>query len=164
MKNVKVNAYQVALVFKRGVYKRMLKEGNYWLWNEVDYIYDITKPFVAPIELNILLQDADLAEVLHVVEVKDNEIVLQYVNGLMKQVLTAGRYTFWKSVIQYEFIRADISKIDIAGNIDRAMLQNRLLLPWVRSYTVESYEKALLFVDGKYVQTLQSGVYYWWKS
>ena len=164
MKNVKVNAYQVALVFKRGVYKRMLKEGNYWLWNEVAYMYDVTKPFVVPIELNILLQDADLAEALHVVEVKDNEIVLQYENGLLKQVLTAGRYTFWKSVIQYEFIRADISKIDIAGDIDRTVLQNRLLLPWVRSYTVESYEKALLFVDGKYVQTLQSGVYYWWKN
>jgi hypothetical protein len=35
MKHVKVNAYQIALVFKRGVYQRMLKEGNYWLWNEM---------------------------------------------------------------------------------------------------------------------------------
>ena len=62
------------------------------------HVYDITKPFVAPVELNILLQDKALADILHVVEVKDNEIVLQYENGLLKQVLTAGRYTFWKSV------------------------------------------------------------------
>ena len=164
MKHVKVNAYQIALVFKRGVYQRMLKEGSYWLWNKDAYIYDVTKPFIAPVELNILLQDAALAESLHVVEVKDNEIVMQYENGLLKQVLTPGRYTFWKSVINYNFIRADISKIEIAGNIERAVLQNRLLQLYVRSYTVESYEKALLFVDGKYVQTLQSGVYYWWKN
>lgn len=57
MKQVKVNAYQIALVFKRGVYQRMLKEGNYWLWNGDAYIYDVTKPFAAPIELNILLKD-----------------------------------------------------------------------------------------------------------
>ena len=164
MKRVKVNAYQIALVFKRGVYQRMLKEGNYWLWNEDAYIYDVTKPFIAPIELNILLKDEQLADALHVVEVKDNEIVLQYENSLLKQVLTAGRYTFWKGLINYDFIRADISKIEIADNIDRAVLQNRLLANYVRSYTVESYEKALLFVDGKYVQTLQSGVYYWWKN
>ena len=164
MKYVKVNAYQIALVFKRGVYQRMLKEGNYWLWNEDAYIYDVTKPFIAPIELNILLKDEQLAAALHVVEVKDNEIVLQYENGLLKQVLTAGRYTFWKSVINYDFIRADTSKIEIADNIERAVLQNRLLSAYVRSHTVESYEKALLFVDGKYVQTLQSGVYYWWKN
>ena len=165
MKNVKVNAYQVALVFKHGVYKRMLTAGSYWLWlNESVIIYNITIPFKAPIELNMLLQDEALANILHVVDVKDNEIVLQYKNGLLEQVLTAGRYTFWKSVIQYDFIRADISKIDITENIGRATLQTKLVAPYVRSYAVENYEKALLFVDGKFAQVLQSGVYYWWKN
>src|SRR4029079_17294341 len=146
-------------------YQRMLKEGKYWFWaNETVKIYNVTQPFNAPVELNILLQDTELADALYVVEVKDNEIVLQYENGLLKQVLTAGRYTFWKAVINYDFVRADISKIEIEKEIDRAVLQNRLLANYVRSYTVESYEKALLFVDGKYVQTLQSGVYYWWKN
>src|SRR5688572_27753088 len=165
MKKVKVNAYQVGLVFKNGEYQRLLMAGTYWFWkNEVIHLYDITKPFVAPVELNILLQDAVLADVLHVVEVKDNEIVLQYENGLLKQVLTAGRYTFWKSVIRYEFIRADISKVAITEPIDRTTLQNKLVAPYVRSYAIESNEQAVLFVDGKYVTTLQSGVYYWWKN
>lgn len=164
MKNVKVNAYQVALVFKRGVYERMLKEGNYWFWNKEVYVYDVTKPFVAPIELNILLQDTELSNALHVVEVKDNEIVLLYENGLLKQVLTAGRYTYWKSAIEYVFVKANIGNVELDENIDRAVLQNRLLVPYVRSYSVENYEEALLFVDGKYQKRLQSGVYYWWKN
>lgn len=164
MKNVKVNAYQIALVFKRGVYQRMLKEGSYWLWNEDVKVYELTQPFIAPIELNILLQDAALAEELQVVDVKDNEIVLQYENGLLKQVLNAGRYTYWKSAIQYNFVRADISKIGIAENIDRAHLQSKLVAPYVRMSSIESYEKAVLFVDGKLAQVLPSGVYYWWKN
>jgi hypothetical protein len=127
MKRVKLNAYQVGLVFKNGVYQRLLKEGKYWFWENVQvYIYDLTKPFVAPIELNILLLDEQLAEMLYVVEVKDNEIVLLYENGLLKQVLTAGRYSFWKSAVNYEFVRADVSKIEITENIDRNVLQNRL--------------------------------------
>jgi len=165
MKNVRVNAYQVALVFKRGVYQRMLKEGNYWFWkNERVNIYDITQPFIAPVELNILLQDAALADALHVIEVKDNEIVLHYENGLLKQVLTAGRYTFWKSMIQYDFVRADISKIGITENIDRATLQNKLVAPYVRCFNIENNEQGVLYVDGKYVQTLEAGVYFWWKN
>jgi SPFH domain / Band 7 family len=165
MKQVKVNAYQVGLVFKNGEYQRMLLAGKYWFWkNEVVQLYDITKPFMAPIELNILLQNKALADILHVVEVKDNEIVLLYENGLLKQVLTAGRYTYWKSVVQYAFVRADISNINIADNIDVAVFQNKYVAPYVRSYTVESFEKGLLFVDGKYVQALASGVYYWWKN
>ncbi|MCW3108944.1 MAG: band 7 protein [Segetibacter sp.] len=165
MKRVNVNAYQVALLFKRGVYQRMLKEGTHWLWAwESAMVYDVTKPFIAPVELNILLQDKALAEALQVIEVKDTEIVLVYVNDLLAQVLSAGRYAFWNSIVKYDFIKADISKIDITENIRRATLSNKLVAPFVRFYTVESYEKALLFVDGNYVQTLPSGVYYWWKN
>jgi len=165
MKRIKINAYQVGLVFKNGVYKKMLSEGVYWFWDAEEIVkYDITKQFYATIELNILLQDAELANALHVVDVMENEIVLQYENGLLKQVLTAGRYAFWKSVIKYDFIKADISKIEINENISRAMLQNKLIMNYVRAYTVESYEKAVLFVDGKYVQTLSAGVYFWWKN
>ncbi|RYF79412.1 MAG: slipin family protein, partial [Chitinophagaceae bacterium] len=41
MKRVKVNAYQVGLVFKDDVYKRMLDEGTYWFWKgEKVMIYD----------------------------------------------------------------------------------------------------------------------------
>jgi hypothetical protein len=87
MKRVTLNAYQVGLVFKKGAYTRMLKEGSYWLWpSERIDIYDITKPFTPAYELNILLQDRQLADALHFVEVKDHEIVLQYENGLLKQV------------------------------------------------------------------------------
>jgi hypothetical protein len=165
MKNIHVSAYEVALVFKKGVYQRMLKEGNYWFWkNETVHKYNITQPFVAPVELNILLQDAVLTEALHVVDVKDNEIVLHYENGLLKQVLTAGRYTFWKSVIQRDFVRADIGKVEITENIDRATLQNKLVAPYVRSFTVESHEQGVLYVDGKFVQALDAGVYNFWKN
>ncbi len=144
----------------------MLAEGKYWLgFNETAIVYDVTKAFNAPIELNILLQDAELANALQVIEVSDNEIVLQYENGLIKQVLTAGRYAFWKNVINnYEFIKADVSKIDISENISRAVLQHKLVAPYVRAYTVEHYEKAVLFIDGKYAQILPAGIYYWWKN
>ncbi len=165
MKNVKVNAYQVALVFKNGAYKKMLKEGNYFFWfGETVMVYDVTKPFIAPVELNILLQDAALASALLVVDVKDNEIVLQYENGLLKSVLNPGRYTYWKGIVNYEFVTADISKLEITENISIATLQNKLVAPYVRTYLVENYEKAVLFVDGKYVQMLAGGVYHWWKN
>jgi len=165
MQRVIVNAWQVALVFKRGVYQRMLKEGKYWFWgNEQVMVYDLTRQFQAPAELNILLQDKALAEALYVVEVRDNEIVLQYENGLLQQVLTAGRYTFWKSVVNYSFIKADVSEVNIPDTIDKATLSNKLVMPYVRSASIEAYERAVLFVDGKFVRVLESGTYYWWKN
>jgi hypothetical protein len=144
MKRVVINTYQIGLVFKKGAYKRMLKEGSHWLWrSEKAEIYEVTEPFTPAYELNILLQDSDLAGALHVVEVGDHEIVLQYANGLLKQVLTPGRYSFWKAVINYRFVRADLSKIGITEDIDRPTLLSKLVLPYVRSSSVENFEKAL---------------------
>ncbi len=62
----------------------------------------------------------------HVVDVKEQEIVLLYRNGLLDQVLIAGRYAFWKGVIEYSFTKADLSRTDITEPIDRTTLQNKL--------------------------------------
>ncbi|HMD00353.1 MAG TPA: slipin family protein, partial [Ferruginibacter sp.] len=35
---------------------------------------------------------------------------------------------------------------------------------YVRSYAVEQHERAVMYVDGKYAEVLQPGVYYWWKN
>lgn len=165
MKIVKVNQWQAGLVFKNGAYRKLLLTGTYWFWGkEAVYVYDITKPFTPPVELNILLQDKWMADMLRVVEVKDNEIALQYENGLLKAVLPAGRYAFWKSVIRYEFIYADISQVNIEPAIDRALLGKAPVNAWVRSAEVQSYEKGLLFIDGKLIKQLQPGTYYWWKN
>lgn len=165
MKRIKINAYQYGLLFKNGVYEKLLTEGAYWIFGDRNVlVYDITKPFVAPVELSILLQDEAIVNALQVIEVADNELVLEYENGLLKQVLTPGRYAYFKSIVQRSFIRADISKIEITEPIDRTTLASKHLAPYVRTIIVESYEQAVLFVDGKYVQTLSSGVYYWWKN
>lgn len=165
MKQVNINTWQIGLVFKRGAYQRILKEGTYWFWdNKAVNIYDVTKPFVAPVELNILLQDAALAEVLQIVEVKDGEIVLHYENGILKQVLTTGRYTFWKSVVTHDFVRLDTSKAEITEPVDRSTLQHKLVAPYVRSFSVENYEQAVLFMDGRFMKVLSSGVYFWYKN
>lgn len=164
MKRVKINAYQVGLVMKDGVYRRMLREGKYWLWNETVLIYHLALPFNPPVVLDILLKDDALTDILHIVEVGDNEIALQYENGLLKQVLPAGRYAYWKGLVEYRFEKADISKIDIAPSFDRTTILNKAVIDYVRVYTVESYERAVLFTDGKFRGLLEGGVYHWWKN
>lgn len=164
MKYVTINAYTMGLVFKKGAYKKALSEGNYWLMpSENLQQFDMTKPFVSPVHLDILLKDESLTNQLEIIEVQDNEIVLQYENGLFKTVLTAGRYAFWKGIITYNFVRIDTSKIEITEEIPSNILVNKLGA-YIRAYTVESHEKALLFVNGKYERLLEGGTYYWWKN
>ncbi|GAA4320946.1 slipin family protein [Flaviaesturariibacter amylovorans] len=165
MKKVRIAAGQAALVFRNGHYRRFLTEGVYWLWAfDQVMIYDRAQPFVPAQELALLLRDEALAAELDVVEVKDGHIALQYTGGLLTAVLQPGRYAFWKGLIDYRFVFVDLTKIDITEPIDRATLTGKLVAPYVRANTVEAYERAVLFVDGKYVGQLEPGVYLWWKN
>lgn len=165
MKRVRVNQGKVGLVFKRGDYVRVLTQGVHWLgFRETVRLYDLSQYFTAPIALEILLQDEKLAAMLEVVEVKDNELVLVYENKNFRQVLQAGRYVFWKTLVNRSFQTIDTSKIYITEPVDKALFTNIELLKYMRTFEVATYEKALLLVDDVYTKTLDGGTYRFWKN
>jgi len=116
--------------------------------------------FQAPFELNILLNNEVLASMLDIIEVADNEIVLQFVNGNFKEVLVPGRYAFWKGIVRNEFIRVDVSKIEITENIPMNLLEHVKMKYFVRKFIVASNDKALLFVNGTFIKELKAGTHY----
>jgi regulator of protease activity HflC (stomatin/prohibitin superfamily) len=165
MKRIRINTGKIGLVFRNGDYRKVVTEGAYWfLPNEDVFQYDMTKPFHPSTDLNILLKDEQLANMLTVVEVRDNEIALQYENGNFKNVLGPGRYAYWKGVTDYSFTKADLSKIEVTENIDINTIMRKEVLPYVRVFAVESFEKGILLIDGKFSKVLDTGVYYFWKN
>lgn len=165
MKKVRINVGHAGLIYKKGDYKTVVTAGSYWLgFGEEIEIFDMTKRFYTETSLNILLQDATLASMLHVIEVKDNEVVIRYDYGNIKEVLSPGKYAYWKGVNDFTFKRADLKKIEITEDLSREELSKPILLSYVRGYSVASYEKGLLFVDGKFQKELDSGIYFFWKN
>ncbi|HZY79116.1 MAG TPA: slipin family protein [Cyclobacteriaceae bacterium] len=165
MKRIRINTGKIGLVFRNGNYKRVVSEGAYWLMpNEDVLVYDLTKPFHPSIDLNILLKDAELANMLTVVEVGDSEIAFRYENNNLKSILEPGRYAYWNGVTEYSFIKADLSKIEVTEEIDANTLMKKEVLPFLRVYVVESWEKGILLIDGKFSRVLETGVYYFWKN
>ncbi len=164
-KRVKINAYQVGLVFENKKLVNVLQEGTFWLWGDKEVmVYEMKQSFVAPIELNILLQNEVLASLLEVVEVADNEIALYFVNGIFKEVLITGRYAFWKGYTKNEFTKVDLSKVYITEQIPAVLFENIKLKMYVRRFAVLNYEKGLLFVNGVFVKELTAGTYYFWSN
>ncbi|WP_223034576.1 slipin family protein [Hanstruepera marina] len=165
MKRVRINAGKVGLVFKNGDYLRVITQGKHWLgFNQRVLMYDLANTFVAPIALELLLKDETLKAMLDVIEVKDGELVLIYEKGNFKTVLTAGRYVYWKGLIEREFVRADLSKIYITEKIDKSLFSNYELSKYIRAFEVATYEKAVLLVDDVYTKTLEGGTYRFWRN
>ncbi len=165
IKLITINAYQIGLVFERGKLVKVLREGEYWIFrNKEVKIFEMKQSFVAPIELNILLENEELASMLEVIEVGDNEIALYYTNRMFKEVLQTGRYAFWKGYLKNEFVKVDLTKVEITENITTGLLENIKLRMYTRKFQVFNYEKGLLFVNGKFIKELTAGTYYFWNN
>jgi hypothetical protein len=162
---ITIKAYQVGLVFENRKLITVLEEGKFWIFgNKEVNVYEMKNSFVTPIELNILMQNEKLASMLYVVEVADNEIALYFVNGIFKEVLTTGRYAFWKGYMENTFIKADTSKVNITEKIAVNMLENAKVRAYIRKFQVANFEKGLLFVNGAFVKELVAGTYYFWNN
>lgn len=165
MNKVNITTNTVGLVFRDGELKRVLQKGAHWLfWGERVQRFDMTKAFTPEQDLRTLLMHEALTSLLEVVDVADNELVLVYQDQRFATVLTAGKYAFWKGVGDYRFIRAATDQLGIGAEIDRNLLGRQPLYQYVRAYTVESFEKGLLFVDGKFDRVLEPGHYLYWKN
>lgn len=150
---------------KNGGFSRAVAGKSGWLWSDEVFItYNMAESFTPPADLSILLKDPILASLLEVVDVKDNEIVLVFENGVFSEVLSPGRHAFWKGLIEWTFVRADVSGIEIPESITKNLLQTRELAGYVRSFVVEPWEQGLLFVNGKLSRQLEPGTYFFWKN
>lgn len=165
IKRITIQAYQVGLVFENRKLMQVLQEGKYLLLgNKTVQIYETKDTFTPSSDLNILLQNEELKSLLQVIEVKDNQVALQFVNGNFKEVLTVGKYAFWKGININTFTTIDLSKVFITEDISKALLEHVRVRLFTRKFQVLNNEKGLLFVDGKFEKEVQAGTYYFWNN
>jgi len=165
MKKVIINTNNIGIITKRGVLKRVVSEGSYWLgFGEDIEIADMSKNFYSSIDKDVLLQNEDFRNLISLIEIADNEIGLVYQNNNFKSVIVAGRHIFWNSLNPYTVIKTKTDEIEIDKDIDRNLLEKGPVSMYVRTIKVEAYEQGLLFIDGKFHKILEAGTYFWWKN
>ncbi|MET3538836.1 slipin family protein [Chryseobacterium limigenitum] len=164
-KNVQIKAYQVGLVFKNRNLIEILKEGNHWIFgNKSVEVHEMKNQFKTTEDLSLLLKNEGLNSMLEIVDVKDGEIVLVQENGIFKEVLNVGQYAFWKGVLNREFQKVDLTKVEITEKISKTILENMKLKNFTRKFVVTNQYKGLLLIDGKLTKVLDAGTYYFWNN
>jgi hypothetical protein len=165
MKQLNVHANEIAISYKNGAVNQVYTAGKHYIGLfETTYSYEIGSQYDAPINMDIALQNKALAKVVDVIEVKENEIVAQYYNGLFQQILRPGKYVFFKNVYEHAYVRMDLSNYLISADIERSLIDHAAMSTYIRAFSVELFEKAVMFVDGQYKTILEPGQYKYFKN
>jgi len=176
IKRVTIAQHERALVWKNGIFWRVLAPGVHWLGARLARIevqrYDIGVPEFEHARTDLLLKEERSTVERHfeVVELGDREVGLVYKNGKLAGVLAPGkRQLFWRGPVEVRVEKLDVTR-DFAVPADAARILARARGPLatqvaeaVVATEVPDSMVGLLVVDGEFVKVLESGLHAFWK-
>lgn len=164
---IEISQDQRGFLFRKGQVSRLLLPGRYFLFDflgEKAEVHSLYQKLNSSVHLNTLLGDSKIASQLETVEVKDYEICLFFRDGILTEVLQAGKHSYWKTASKLEFRIYDRRTYEIPPEIDRNLLTHPLLVGFVTWQIVESYEVGLYYVNREFKRILSPNLYYFWQN
>jgi len=164
---IKIRSFEKGLYFRGGEFKGILQPGRYWIvrWPgsaRVDVVSQ-RNPWLVHPDLDVIVKSGALGADAVVLDLKDYERALVWIDGRFARVLPSGLYAIWTRFrdVKVETIRADKARFE---NPELPIiLQSEAVEGVLSSSTVEEGHRGVLFVDGAYVETLEPGKYGFWK-
>ena len=161
-----INENQRGFLFKNGVYKKLLLPGKHSIKAFLGETYALSSVFasveVANVDISVLLRDKAFKDSVSRVDVPDGYIAVHREDKRITGVLKSGTYCFWNCYRDHSFELVDISKAEITEFTPEQLTA----IPgnFYRNVKIPEGETGLLFIDGKFEQSLDSGSYYFWDN
>jgi regulator of protease activity HflC (stomatin/prohibitin superfamily) len=168
LKTVRIRSYEVGLHFRDGELKGLLGVGRHWFFDPLGKVkvevVSQRAPWLTHEKLDVIVRSGALAGRAAVLDLKDRQRALVWIDGRFSHVLPPGLYAYWTTfrevvveVVNAESVRFEHKDLQM---IVRSALADRVL----DTFAIEQGHVGVLFEDGNYVETLPPGKYAFWKN
>lgn len=168
LKRVKIRRDEMGLYFHDGDFQALWGPGTRWLFDPLKkadvQVVSQRDPWLVHEKLDVIVKSGVLKDLAVVLDLKDYERGLVWVDGRFSHILPPGLYAYWTGqrdvrveVVDARSVRFEHSDFKVIAN---SPMSARLL----DVCTVERNHVGVLFQDGQYVDTLQPGRYAFWRS
>ena len=168
LKRYKIRSYEMGLSFRDGEFRGLLGKGTHWFFDPLRKVrIDVVSqrdPWLVHDKLDLIVKSGALAERAVVLDLKDHERALVWIENRFSHILPAGLYAYWTGqkdvrveVIDARNVRFEHEDLKV---IARSTMAQRVL----DVCTIGRDHVGVLFIDGRYVDTLAPGLYAFWKG
>ena len=168
VKRVKIRSYEVGLYFRDGEFKRLLTAGKHWLvgptWKVRVDVVSQRDPWLSHDKLDVIVKSGALAGLAEVVDLKDYERALVWIEGRFSHVLPPGLYAYWTGFKDVRVEVVDARTVRLEHEDFKTIVRSPYAARVLDICTVERNHVGVAFLDGEYVETLTPGQYAFWKN
>jgi regulator of protease activity HflC (stomatin/prohibitin superfamily) len=167
-KRIKVRSYEMGLYFRDGEFKRLLAPGTHWIVDPMFRAAVITvsqrQPWLTHEKLDMIVKSGVLKDRAVVLDLKDYERALVWIDGRFSHVLPPGLYAYWTGQRDVRVETIDARKVHFEHPDLRVIARSAMVDKVLDICTVARHAVGVLFIDGAYVETLAAGQYAFWKG
>ena len=166
---------QRGLWIRRGDLVRVLRPGSHWnpawpislFWlRQLEHIelYDITDGRFNHKRLETLVREPSLRAELIVVELADEQRALVWRDGRLFDILGPGIAAYWREAAAWNVEIFDVAEARFAHRKMQAVLSHPKASLFLVGVIVEQEESALVYRDGRLIETAGPGLHVYWKG
>jgi regulator of protease activity HflC (stomatin/prohibitin superfamily) len=164
----KVRSYEVGLLFRNGEFQALLGAGTHWFLDPlrrvvVEVVSRRTPQFVHA-QLDLVVKTGELKGHAIVVDLKDNQRGLVWVDGRFVGALPPGLYVYWTGCreVRVEVVDARCPRFEHEDL--RLFARSPSMSPLLEVCTVGRGGVGVLFLDGEFADLLAPGQYAFWRG
>jgi regulator of protease activity HflC (stomatin/prohibitin superfamily) len=168
LRRFKVREHERGLLFKDREFQGVLRPGRHFVWDLLGNVradvVSVRDVWLDHRDLDVIARSGALAGEARVLDLKDHERAVVWVDGRVEAVLKPGLYALWTVFHELRVEVFDAHAVRFEHAELAVITQARGAAPLLEAVTVEAGHAGLFFKDGRHEATLAPGAHAFWKG
>jgi regulator of protease activity HflC (stomatin/prohibitin superfamily) len=167
-RTIKIRSFEAGLYFRDGEFRGLLFEGRHWFLDPLRKVrvevVSQREPRLAHEKLDVIARSGALGDRALVLDLKDHERGLVWIDGRFAGILLPGQHAYWTTNRTVKVEVADVRDVRFQHAELSTMIRHGTAPYTLETHQVQEGHAGVLFLDGKYVETLRPGRYVFWRN
>jgi len=168
VKRIKIAKFEKGLYFKDREFQGVLEPGKYRFLDPLGKVrveaVSVRDPWLVHRELDVIVKSGALEGRAAVVDLKDHERALVWIDGRFDTVLDSGLWALWTGFRDVRVEMVDARAVRFEHAELQTILKTKGADAVFNIFNVEDGHAGLYFKDGEFVSRLSPGTYAFWKN
>ena len=167
-RSIKIKPHERGLLFRDGAFVSVLRPGRHWYLDPLFklrlYVVSPRNPWLLHEDLDLIVKSGTLGNEAVIVDLKDYERALVWIDGRFAAILDKGLYALWTTEHEVRVETIDARTMQFVHADLAAILRLQQAAQLLEVLNVGPAHAGIWFRDGEYQATLGPGMYAFWKG